>query len=62
MILPGLMWLAWKERNSRTFKDMERYLDQLKTLFTPPLFNWSHIWGFTHCSILEFPVSLRFSF
>ena len=32
-------------------------------LFAHTLFNWSRIWGFTHCSsILEFQVSLRFSF
>jgi len=27
-----LMWLEWKERNARTFEDIERSIDLLKTL------------------------------
>ena len=27
-----LMWLVWKERNARTFEDVESPIDKLKTL------------------------------
>ena len=48
MVPDCLMWLVWKERNSRTFEDMESSLDQLKTLFActlliSPGFGVSHI-------------------
>ena len=62
MGLPCLMWLVWEERHSLTFKDIERSLDQLKSLLIHTLFEWFRAWGFTHCtSILEFHNSLRFS-
>ena len=57
-----LMWLTWKEHNARTFEDTERTLDLLKSLLTRTLFEWSHIWGFTHCtSLLDFINSISFS-
>ena len=63
MVPACLMWLVWKEQNRHTFEELESYLDQLKTLFSCTLFDWSWTWGFTHCSsILEFQVTLRFSF
>ena len=63
MVPAYLMWLVWREKNSRTFEDMESSLDQLKVLFAHTFFDWSRIWGFTQCSsILESQVSLRFSF
>ena len=56
-------WLVQKQRNSRTFEEMDSSLDQLKALFACTLFDWSQVWGFTQCSsILEFQVSLRFAF
>ena len=62
MGLRCLMWLVWKERHSLTFKDIERSLDQLKSLLIHTLFEWFRAWGFTHCTcILEFHNSLGFS-
>ena len=58
-----LMWLVWKEHNARTFEDVESPIDKLKTLLARTLFEWSHIWGFTHCSSLsDFIISIRLSF
>ena len=57
-----LMGLTWKEHNARTFEDTKRTLDLLKSLLTRTLFEWSCIWGFTHCtSLLDFINSISFS-
>ena len=56
-----LIWLVWKEHNSLTFEDREGLLDQLKSLLICTLFDWSHVWDFTHCNyIFEFQQSLFF--
>ena len=61
MIPACLMWLVWKECNARTFEDIERPIDPLKTLLVRTLFEWSRIWGFTHCiSLSNFIISIRF--
>ena len=62
-LVPGcLMWLVWKERNARTFEDVERPIDMLKTLLARTLFEWSSIWGLTHCSSLsDFLISISLS-
>ena len=52
MILACLMWLVWKEHNARTFEDIEKPIDMLKNLLARTLFEWSRIWGLTHCSSL----------
>ena len=39
----------WKECNSRTFEDIERPVDLLKSLLSRTLFEWPHIWGLMHC-------------
>lgn len=59
------MWLVWKEHNAQTFEDIERPIDLLKTLLVRTLFEWSRIWGLTHCSslsdllfLLDFPFDL----
>ena len=36
-----LTWIAWMEQNSLTFEDLERTLDQLKSLLIHTLFDWS---------------------
>ena len=57
-----LMWLVWKERNARTFEDVESPIDKLKTLLARTLFEWSRIWGFTHCnSLSDFLISISLS-
>lgn len=56
-----LKWIAWKECNRRTFKDIESSLDQLQSLLIQTLFDWSHMLRFTRCnSVLEFQDSLCF--
>ena len=38
------MWLIWRERNTRTFEDVEKSIDLLKSLLVGTLFGWSRIW------------------
>ena len=42
-----LMWCIWKERNRRTFEDLDRSKDQLLALFFGSLFDWARAWGLT---------------
>ena len=56
MIPVCLMWLIWRERNSRMFEDIERPVDLVKSLLVGTLFEWSRIWGFTHCASMSFHV------
>ena len=41
MVPTCLMWLEWKQRNARTFEDIERSIDLLKTLLARTF--WSRI-------------------
>ena len=41
------MWCIWKERNQRTFEDLDRYENQLLALFSGSLFDWARVWGLT---------------
>ena len=53
MVPAYLMWLVWKECNAQTF-------EPLKTSLARTLFEWSRIWGLTHCiSLSGFLISLR---
>ena len=49
MVLACLMWLIWRERNTRTFEDVEKSADFLKFLLVGTLFGWFCTWGFTQC-------------
>ena len=42
-----LMWCLWKERNRRTYEDMESSDDQLLASFNGTLFDWSRAWRIT---------------
>ena len=42
-----LMWCIWKERNRRTFEDLDRSEDQMLAFFFGSLFDWARAWGFT---------------
>ena len=53
MVPACLMWLVWKDRNARTFEDIERPIDMLKNLLVRTLFEWSRIWGLMHYSSLS---------
>ena len=44
------MWIIWKERNRRTFKDVSSSNSQLLDCFTFTLFDWSRAWGLTSSS------------
>ena len=57
------MWLIWKERNAQTFEETEKLVDRVKSLLLRTLFEWSRMWGFTHChSLFEFLNSVSLSF
>ena len=58
-----LMWLIWRERNTRTFEDIKRSVDLLKSLLVGTLFEWSRIWDFTlYFFIFDFLQSVNSSF
>ena len=62
MVPACLMWLIWRECNSCTFEDIERLEDLVKSLLARTLFEWSHIWGFMHCtSTFDFLISVSSS-
>ena len=42
-----LMWCLWRERNRRTFEDMDCSDDQLLASFSGTLFDWSRAWRLT---------------
>ena len=45
MIPVYLMWLIWTERNARTFEEIKRLVNCVKSLLLRTLFEWSRIWG-----------------
>ena len=47
LVLLCLMWCIWRERNWRTFEDMESSDDQLLASFSSSLFDWFRAWGLT---------------
>jgi hypothetical protein len=62
MVPHCLMWTLWRERNSRTFEDIEHPVGRLiETLFSS-LFDWARVWGLTSsCSVGDFLESLDYS-
>ena len=62
MVPACLMWLIWREQNTRTFEDVEKSVDLLKSLLVGTLFGWSRIWGFTQfISLSDFLHSISVS-
>ena len=62
MVPACLVWLSWRERNTRTFEDVEKSVDLLKSLVVGTLFGRSRIWGFTQCiSVFDFLQSVSVS-
>ena len=41
------MWSLWKERNNRTFENVEHSIGWLIEFRMSTLFDWSRAWGFT---------------
>ena len=57
-----LMWIIWRERNSRVFEDKDHSQSKLIELFFGTLFDWARVGGFTSAlSLADFVVSLSFS-
>ena len=55
--------MSQHKHNARTFEESERLVDCVKSLLLRALFEWSRIWGFTHChSLFEFHNSVSLSF
>ena len=52
-----LMWCIWKERNRRTFEDLDKSKDQLLALFASSLFDWARAWGLTSSDSIPFFLS-----
>ena len=42
-----IFWCIWKERNRRTFEDLDSSSDQMLASFSGTLFDWSRAWGLT---------------
>ncbi|KAL0015045.1 hypothetical protein SO802_002114 [Lithocarpus litseifolius] len=42
-----IVWCIWKERNRRTFEDLDSSGDQFFASFSGTLFDWSRAWGLT---------------
>jgi hypothetical protein len=42
-----LMWTIWRERNNRTFENIETLVAKVIELFFVSLFDWSRAWGLT---------------
>uniref|UniRef100_A0A2N9IT20 Uncharacterized protein n=1 Tax=Fagus sylvatica TaxID=28930 RepID=A0A2N9IT20_FAGSY len=42
-----LMWTIWRERNNRTFENLETPLAKVLELFFVSLYDWSKAWGLT---------------
>ena len=56
-----LMWIIWRERNNRTFENMESPVAKVIEMFFATLFDWSRARGLTSSlSIGEFLASLAF--
>ena len=43
-----LMWVIWRERNARSFEDLEHSTQELKQSFLTVLFNWANASGLFH--------------
>ena len=57
-----LMWIVWRERNSRIFEDEEHSKTKLSELFFGLLFDWARTWRLTsEVSLASFVVSLNFT-
>ena len=55
MVPACMMWLIWREGNTRTIEDVERSFDLFKSLLFGTLFKWSRIWGSMQCiSVFDF--------
>ena len=57
-----LMWTLWRERNCRTFENVDHHMGRIIETLFGTLFDWARAWGLTSsCSVGEFLESLDFS-
>uniref|UniRef100_A0A7N2L696 Reverse transcriptase zinc-binding domain-containing protein n=1 Tax=Quercus lobata TaxID=97700 RepID=A0A7N2L696_QUELO len=47
LVLLCIFWCIWKERNRRTFEDLDSSGDQMLASFSGTLFDWSRAWRLT---------------
>ena len=47
LVLLCILQCFWKERNQRTFEDLDKSGDQMRTSFSGILFDWSQVWRLT---------------
>ena len=58
-----LIWIIWRERNSRTFENKEIALDKILEIFFGVLYDWSRAWGLTSSpSVGDFLDSLAYDY
>lgn len=56
------MLTIWRERNRRTFEDLEKPTSQILGTFVTSMYQWSRVCGFTTCSsIVSFIEILGFT-
>ena len=48
-----IFWCIWKERNRRTFEDLDSSGDQMLASFSGTLFDWSRVWELTSSDSLS---------
>jgi hypothetical protein len=62
LVLLCLLWIVWRERNQRTFEDVEHPTSKLIELFFGLLFDWARVGGLTSVhSLADFVASLCFT-
>jgi hypothetical protein len=62
MVPPCILWILWRERNSRIFENTERSVSQLQELFSNTLYDWAKAWGYSRSdSVTSFLISLHIS-
>ena len=48
-----LMWTIWRERNHRTFEDVERTSTQIQSSYISSLYEWSIVSGLTNSNSIH---------
>ena len=62
MVPSCILWILWRERNSRIFENLERSVSQLQELFSNTLYDWAKAWGYSRSvSVTSFLDSLHTS-
>ena len=55
-----IIWTLWRERNNRTFENVERTDSQFNELFSNTLYDWAIVWGYSSSTyVISFLDSLH---